>query len=73
MVTDLGFLIPMELLGCPLNNKGNFMKTNEKEDNKFTWGDAVLVKKNAPQAFHPGEFASICSVIMTLPHLLVQH
>ncbi|NGX56758.1 MAG: hypothetical protein K1060chlam5_01004 [Candidatus Anoxychlamydiales bacterium] len=38
------------------------MKDNEKEDNKFTWGDPVLVKKNAPQIFHPGEFASICGI-----------
>jgi hypothetical protein len=43
------------------------MKKNEKDDNKFTWGDAVLVKKNAPQSFHPGEFASICSVIKLDP------
>jgi hypothetical protein len=33
-----------------------------KEDNKFTWGDAVLVKKSAPKNYHPGEFASICGM-----------
>jgi hypothetical protein len=30
--------------------------------NKFSWGDAVVVKQNAPQHLHPGEFGSICSV-----------
>ncbi len=34
----------------------------DKEDNKFTWGDPVLVKKNAPQDFQLGEFASICGI-----------
>lgn len=29
-------------------------------ENKFTWSDAVVVTKNAPTSFHPGEFASIC-------------
>ncbi len=43
-----------------------------KEDNKFTWGEAVLVKKNAPQTFHPGEFASICSVIKLDPEDLLK-
>ena len=38
------------------------MKDDEKDDNKFTWGDPVLVKKNAPEIFHPGEFASICGI-----------
>ncbi len=40
---------------------------SREENNKFTWGDAVLVKKNAPPCFHPGEFASICSVIKLDP------
>jgi hypothetical protein len=39
-----------------------FMKDNEKEDNKFTWGDSALVKKNAPKHYHPREFASICGI-----------
>jgi len=34
----------------------------EKEDNKFTWGDPILIKKDAPNSFHPGEFASICGM-----------
>lgn len=31
--------------------------------NKFTWGDAVVVKNEAPLHLHPGRRASICSVI----------
>jgi len=38
------------------------MKNNDKEDNTFTWGDPVLVKKSAPQSYLPGEFASICGI-----------
>ena len=30
--------------------------------NKFTWGDPVLVSKNASPIYHPGEFASICGI-----------
>ena len=48
------------------------MNNQEHEDNKFTWGDAVLLKKNAPQAFHPSEFASICSVIKLNPEDLLK-
>jgi hypothetical protein len=44
MGIDLEFLILMARLGCLLIN-GDFMKKKEKDDNKFTWGDAVLVKK----------------------------
>ena len=29
-------------------------------ENKFTWGDSIMIAKNAPPSFHPGEFASIC-------------
>ena len=29
-------------------------------DNKFTWGDPIVVVKEAPACFHPDEFASIC-------------
>ena len=35
--------------------------TND-DDNKFTWGDAVLVKNNAPKNYRPGEFGSICGI-----------
>jgi hypothetical protein len=28
--------------------------------NKFTWGDPVVVVKDVPTCFHPGEFASVC-------------
>lgn len=30
------------------------------EDNKFTWGDAVFIKKNAPAHLYPGEIVSVC-------------
>jgi hypothetical protein len=43
----------MGLLGFQLKNKGNYM------ENKFTWGDPIVIAKNAPSNFHPGEFASI--------------
>jgi hypothetical protein len=43
-----------------------------KENSKFTWGEAVMVKKNAPKVFHPGEFASICSVIKLDPEDLLK-
>ncbi len=29
-------------------------------DNKFTWGDPVVIIKSAPPNFHPGEFGSVC-------------
>lgn len=32
----------------------------EEEDNKFTWGDSVIIIKSAPDKFRPGESASIC-------------
>ncbi len=32
----------------------------EIEDNKFTWGDSIVIVKSAPPGFHPGEFASVC-------------
>jgi hypothetical protein len=49
------------LVAYQLNN-GDFVKKKEKEDNKFTWGDAVIVKKNASPIYRPGEFASICGI-----------
>lgn len=30
------------------------------DDSKFTWGDSVIIRKNSPTKFHPGEFASVC-------------
>ena len=36
------------------------MTIDEKDNNKFTWGDSVVIKKTAPYSFHPGEFASVC-------------
>ena len=32
----------------------------EEENNKFTWGDSIIIIKSAPDQFHPGEMASIC-------------
>lgn len=32
----------------------------EADDSKFTWGDSVIIRKNSPAKFHPGEFASVC-------------
>ena len=32
------------------------------KNNKFTWGDPVLIKKSAPKCYKPGEFASICGI-----------
>jgi hypothetical protein len=29
-------------------------------ERRFTWGDLVLILKNAPSPFHPGELASVC-------------
>lgn len=29
-------------------------------ENKFTWGDLIMIIKSAPLSFHPGEFASVC-------------
>jgi len=34
----------------------------ETDDTKFTWGEPVYVKQNAPLVFHPGEFTSICGI-----------
>ena len=33
-----------------------------KENNKFTWGQTVQVKKEVPKYFHPSEIASICGI-----------
>ncbi len=32
----------------------------EANDSKFTRGDSVIIRKNSPAKFHPGEFASVC-------------
>ena len=29
-------------------------------ENKFTWGDPIVISKDAPSVFHPGEFGSVC-------------
>lgn len=29
-------------------------------ENKFTWGDSIVIAKSAPTHLHPGEFASVC-------------
>lgn len=42
------------------------MKDPASPSNKFTWGDAVIVKKEAPLHLYPGRMASICSVIKVL-------
>jgi hypothetical protein len=33
-----------------------------KPENKFTWGDTVRVKDEAPKNFHPGEIVSVCGL-----------
>lgn len=30
--------------------------------NKFSYGDAVIIKQGAPSSLHPGEFGSVCSL-----------
>lgn len=30
--------------------------------NKFTWGNAVCIKKTAPLNFHPGAIVSVCGL-----------
>ena len=35
-------------------------------ENKFTWGDSIVITKNAPSNFHPGEFASVCGFYKTI-------
>lgn len=30
-------------------------------ENKFTWGDPIIITKTAPLHYHPGEFGSVCS------------
>lgn len=29
-------------------------------ENKFTWGDSVIIQDNAPSLLHIGEIASVC-------------
>ena len=31
-------------------------------ENKFTWGDPVIISIMAPSRYHPGEFASVCGM-----------
>jgi hypothetical protein len=33
------------------------------ENHKFNWGDTLIIKKDVPPDFHPGEVVSVCSVI----------
>ena len=40
------------------------------KEHKFTWGETIIIKKNAPIHMHPGEIASICSVIKSPPRNL---
>jgi hypothetical protein len=55
----------MEHLGFQFINE--LFMTNSSEDHKFTWGDMVIIKKNAPSYLHPGEIASVCSVVKIDP------
>lgn len=41
--------------------------TNSGQNHKFTWGDTVVIKKNAPSHLHPGEIVSVCSVVKIDP------
>jgi len=34
---------------------------------KFTWGDTVKIKLGSPKDFHPGEIASVCSLVKINP------
>ena len=39
------------------------MNQNEKINrNKYTWNDYVIIKKNAPEKFHPGKSGVVCGV-----------
>lgn len=38
------------------------MKINDIENYNFTWGETVLIKKDAPSKFQPGKIASVCSI-----------
>lgn len=31
-------------------------------NSKFSYGDAVIIKQDAPSSLHPGEFGSVCSL-----------
>jgi hypothetical protein len=33
-----------------------------KMNSKFSYGDAVIIKQNAPSSLHPGEVGSVCSL-----------
>ena len=36
---------------------------DNKDDNKFDWGECVKVKDTAPTQFRPGQIASVCGMI----------
>ena len=35
---------------------------NDEANNKFNWGETVLVCKTAPPIFRPGEIVSVCGM-----------
>jgi hypothetical protein len=36
---------------------------NDIADNKFDWGESVMVKNSAPAQFCPGQIVSVCGMI----------
>lgn len=39
------------------------MSNNEETSEcKYTWNDSVIIKKDAPEVFHPGEAGVICGM-----------
>jgi hypothetical protein len=38
------------------------MHENKEDNNKFTWNDYVVIKKDTPKQFHPGEIGVICGM-----------
>jgi len=43
-----------------LLNNGDFMKKNEKDDNKFTYNDLIIIKAEAPKIYFPEKLGVIC-------------
>ncbi|MBS0621459.1 MAG: hypothetical protein JSR80_00650 [Verrucomicrobia bacterium] len=39
-----------------------YLEKDDSYPNKFTYGDSIVISKNAPPSFHPGEFASVCGL-----------
>lgn len=46
------------------------MASNKSIDANFTWGDAVVIKDNAPKCYSPGSPGCICG-IRTVDSLLI--